>query len=462
MTNWTPALEEASGPRYLAIADALARDITTGKLKAGTRLPTHRDLAWHLGVTVGTVSRAYAEAERRGLTSGEVGRGTFVNVPAQADQLHRWHDAPPGTIHMRSAPPMPCAEQSAIAEVIARVAAGPRAMEMMNYQPQRGLLEHRQAGAEWISRQGYAVTAEQITVSAGAHHGVLVVLAAVTRPGDHIVSDSLTYPGIRSLARLLGLRLDGLARDADGPLPDAFEEACRTHDVKAIYLCPNQHNPTGLTMLEERRLALAAIARRYGVAVAEDDTFGFLDGGEPAPIAAHLPELGFYIAGLSKTVAAGLRTGYVVAPEKALSRVGSAVHSTCWMACPLTAEIAAELIRSGVAAKVREGRKREAVVRSALAREALAGWDFDCAEGANFLWLRLPEPWRSSEFAAEAERRGVLVTPSDPFMVGRRESAPAVRVCFGPPEDHEQLRRGLGILAEQLQDGPTYAFSNVV
>jgi DNA-binding transcriptional MocR family regulator len=385
-----------------------------------------------------------------------------VNVPANTDHIYRWHAATPGTIHMRSAPPMPCAEEGEIAAVMARVAAGPRAMEMMQYQSQRGLPEHREAGALWVSRSGYEVSAEQLTISAGAHHGVLIALAAVTRPGDHIVSDSLTYPGIRSLARLLGLRLDGLERDADGPLPDAFEEASRTHDVKAIYLCPNQHNPTSLTMPEERRRALAEIARRFGVAVIEDDTFGFLDGTEPAPIAAHLPELGYYVVGLSKTVSPGLRTGYVVAPEKAQSRLGNAVHSTCWMACPLTAEIGSELIRSGVAARVSAGRKRESAARSLLAREMLAGWDFDCTAGSTFLWLRLPEPWRSTEFAAEAERRGVLVTPSDPFMVGRRESAPAVRVCFGPPRDHEELRRGLTILTEQLHEGPSYAFNNVV
>jgi DNA-binding transcriptional MocR family regulator len=462
MTNWTPSLEEATGPRYLAIAEALAQDIGDGKLKAGDRLPTHRDLAWHLGVTVGTVSRAYAEAERRGLTSGEVGRGTFVAVPQGSELLTRWTDAAPGTIHLRSAPPMPCPEENAVAEVMARVAAGPRALEMMRYQPQRGLPEHREAGALWISRPGYEVSGAQITLSAGAHHGILVVLAAVTRPGDYIVSDSLTYPGIRSLARLLGLRLEGLARDADGPLPEAFEEACRAHDVKAIYLCPAQHNPTSLTMPEERRRDLAAVARRYGVAIAEDDTFSSLGADEPVPLAAHAPELGYYVIGLSKTVAPGLRSGFIVAPEKAQSRLASAVHSSCWMACPLTAEIAAELIRSGVAATVRDGRKREAEARAALAVEMLDGWDFDCSPGANFLWLRLPEPWRSNEFAAEAERRGVLVTPSDPFMVGRRESAPAVRVCFGPPRDREELKRGLAILADQLQEGPTYAFSNVV
>src|SRR5690349_24750716 len=81
MTIWLPDLNGASGPRYAAIAEALATDIRAGRLPPGARLPTHRDLAWRLGVTVGTVSRAYAEAERRGLIGGEIGRGTFVKAP---------------------------------------------------------------------------------------------------------------------------------------------------------------------------------------------------------------------------------------------------------------------------------------------------------------------------------------------------------------------------------------------
>src|SRR5947208_2143236 len=76
MTSWLPDLDRFSGPRYRVIAEALAADIRDGRLPPGSRLPTHRDLAWRLHVTVGTVSRAYAEAERRGLIGGEVGRGT--------------------------------------------------------------------------------------------------------------------------------------------------------------------------------------------------------------------------------------------------------------------------------------------------------------------------------------------------------------------------------------------------
>jgi len=78
MTIWEPRLAGRKGPRYLAIVEALTEDVASGDLKQGSRLPTHRDLADQLGLTVGTITRAYAEAARRGLVSGEVGRGTFV------------------------------------------------------------------------------------------------------------------------------------------------------------------------------------------------------------------------------------------------------------------------------------------------------------------------------------------------------------------------------------------------
>ena len=80
MTIWNPEIAQRSGPTYRAIADALAEDIETGDLRPGDRLPTHRDLAARVGVTLTTVTRAYAEAERRGLTEGTVGRGTFVSA----------------------------------------------------------------------------------------------------------------------------------------------------------------------------------------------------------------------------------------------------------------------------------------------------------------------------------------------------------------------------------------------
>src|SRR5688572_27668148 len=100
MTNWLPDLGKFSGPRYRAIADALAADITANRLPPGSRLPTHRDLAYHLKVTVGTVTRAYAEAERRGLIGGEVGRGTYVKGGSPPSALDAWPEHQPAPAGM--------------------------------------------------------------------------------------------------------------------------------------------------------------------------------------------------------------------------------------------------------------------------------------------------------------------------------------------------------------------------
>src|SRR5690348_232297 len=127
MTSWQPDIGLRPGPRYRAIAEALAEDVRSGTLPAGTRLPTHRDLAWRLHVTVGTVSRAYAEAERRGLISGEVGRGTFVRAVAPAAPTLRFHADPAerNLVDFRVNRPRATSEAPLTARALAELAADP-------------------------------------------------------------------------------------------------------------------------------------------------------------------------------------------------------------------------------------------------------------------------------------------------------------------------------------------------
>ena len=109
MTMWQPRMEGRPGPRYRAIAEAIAEDAARGRLRPGSQLPTHRDLADRLGVTVGTVTRAYAEAARRGIVTGEVGRGTFVRgTGAESPGFRFASQAEAGLIDMSvNLPPAP-------------------------------------------------------------------------------------------------------------------------------------------------------------------------------------------------------------------------------------------------------------------------------------------------------------------------------------------------------------------
>jgi DNA-binding transcriptional MocR family regulator len=444
---WAPEISRRPGPRYVAIAEALADDAAAGRLRPGTRLPTHRELADRLGVTVGTVTRAYAEAARRGLVSGEVGRGTFVRGAAEMGAP----DPPAGLVDLsvNHPPPLPGEAGIPLARTLAEMARRRDLLELLAYPPEGGAAEHREAGARWIRGAGLPAAPEQVLVSSGSQHGMTAVFSALVRPGDVVATEAVTYPGMRSLAGLLHLRLLGLPMDRDGLLPDAFERACRGGSVKALYAIPTLQNPTASVMPEARRREVARIADAHGVVVVEDDVHSHLLEDAPRPLACFAPERTVYLTGTAKTLAPGLRVGFVHAPRALVPRLAAAIRATTWMAPPLTAEIAATWIRDGTAEAIVRRRRKEAAARHKLAAEALSGFDFDSHPAAYHLWLHLPEQWRREAFADAARHRGVLVAPPTAFAVSR--SIPdAVRVCLGGPSDRQELARGLAAIAATL------------
>jgi DNA-binding transcriptional MocR family regulator len=325
---------------------------------------------------------------------------------------------------------------------------------LLGYPSDGGRLAHREAGAAWIARSGLAAAPENVLVCAGSQHALTVALATLVQPGDLLLAEAVTYPGLKALANLLHVRLEGLPLDRDGLRPDALEEACRRGGVGALYLVPTIQNPTGSVMSEARRREIAAIARAHGLSVIEDDIHALLAPERPAPIAAFAPERTCYLTSTSKTLAPGLRVGYILAPPGEAARLAAGVRATTWGAAPLTAEIVSQWIRDGTADALLAARRGEAAARQALAAEALAGADYEAHPVGYHLWLRLPEPWRSESFVAQVARRGVAVTPAEAFVVGRGAAPHAVRLCLGAPRTRESLARGLRAVADTLAGAP--------
>jgi DNA-binding transcriptional MocR family regulator len=455
MTIWQPDLESHAGPRYLAIAEALAGEIDAGNLKPGDRLPTHRDLAYRLGVTVGTVSRAYAVAERRGLVVGEVGRGTFVRRPASAARELVIADAEtPGVIDLTPNRPVPGAQGQALAATLAALAARESLEALVAYQPDAGAPEHRAAGAAWIARQVPGASPERVVVTGGAQHAIAVTLAALADPGDVVLTEALTWPGIKALANLLHLRLEGLTIDGDGLLPEDFAAACRSRGARVLYCMPTLHNPTTATLSAARRTEIVEIARRYDVAIIEDDVYGFLPESAPPPLAALAPERTYYLSGASKSLAPGLRVGFVLAPEGKAARVAAGVRATTFMTPPLNAEVVATWIADGTAERLIEWQRDEARARQSIAASQLVGIPYASGDASFHVWLELPAPWRADDFVDQARSRGVAVAPADIFAAGRAPAPHAVRIALSAPAERASLERALGILAEILRAPP--------
>ncbi len=464
MKNWQPDLSRSGSPLYMAIADLIEIDLRGGQLSAGDKLPPHRALARRLAVDVTTVARGYLEAQKRGLVQSHVGRGTFVT--GQADGVRGFAVAPSDarraaavdpSMNMPPEPDDP-ALLARMREGLAAVAAD--LVPLLRYQGFGGAAIDKEAAGIWLGRRGLDAPQERIFVTPGAHPALLAIFGTLGKPGDTLLAEAIAYPGMRSIAAQLRQRLVGLPMDEAGILPDALDEACARERPKALYLNPTLHNPLTLTVPEARRREIAAVARRHGVPIVEDDAYGFIPQGGPPPLAALAPELTWHVGGLSKCIGAGLRLAYVVAPDdsRALWSFAGAMRAGNVMASPLTAALASRWIGDGTADAILDFLRAEAAARQALVAGLLPGGSYRADPLSFNIWLPLPHGWTRSTFGSYMRASGLGVVASDAFAV---DGAPpeAVRVCLGGPIARPQLLTALEFMAHALEGPPEMAGS---
>jgi DNA-binding transcriptional MocR family regulator len=439
---WVPSIGDRKGPVYRAIADAIDQDVQKGVLRAGTRLPPHRDLADHLGVTVTTITRAYTEAARRGLTSGHVGRGTFVrgNEPEDIER---------DPIDLSINVLMPDREVLTLAARMFQRRVLPWT-QLLGYVRTPGHLRHRQAMAAWLGRQGLLVAPDRIVLTAGAQHAMTTAFMATTKPGDIVLVEELTYSGVHVLAQHLHLKLRGVAMDAEGLKPEALETACRVSRARVLYCMPRLQNPTSAVMSDRRRKQIAAIAERFKLTVIEDDVYGFLSP-EQSPLTTLMPERAIFVTSLSKSLFPGMRLGCVVGTAAMVDKLSSAVWATMLMTSPIGADLLSGWLEDGTAARIADWKRHEVPARQAIAARVLEGQRFQTNTFSPHIWLPLPARWSSDAFVAEMRVRGVLIGAATEFAV----SAPhprAVRLCLGTPRTRAGLEQALARVAEALNE----------
>lgn len=461
MTNWLPDLSSGSGPLYQRLADSIESDIDKGVIDAGAKLPPQRDLAYDIGTTVGTIGRAYQLLRERGLVSGEVGRGTYVlgqrtEIP-KSDvepglQGTRPIDAPSGKLRFDSTAAPDVGQGAVIADILARTAQE-HPHDISSYTrdfPERWY----EAGSRWLSRNSFRPSHDSIVPTLGTHAAVMAAIAALTMPGDYVVFEHLTYSQIARSAGLIGRRTALVSADEDGIDPDDFERVCAQKHPKVMFLMPTAKNPTLVTLSAERRQAIAKIAREYNVALIEDDLYGELTDDPTPLLAEYAPERTIVAGGLSKSVAAGVRGGWLSCPPAYRHRIRVA-HKMMTGGLPfLLAEVGTRLVMSGQAGEIRKRCIAEIQARLAIVRDVLKGFDFKARDNVPFVWLTLPDPWLSGTFKNACLAQGVLIDDEDEFKAGRSEQVfHGVRFGVSQPRQSKDVAGGVAVIRRLLDEG---------
>ena len=453
--DWLPTLDDQPGPLYERLLRALQADLRSGVVGGGARLPPQRILAHRLGLSVGTVTKAYVEAERRGLVTGQVGRGTYVayphDEPAAAD-IERVVDLSRNVIPLQAA-------SGRFIDTLSVLRRRPELLTTLEYGPPAGLERHRRAASAWLEWIAHvSLPWERMVITAGAQQAMWLAMTAVCSPGDTIICESATYFGVKTIAELNGYRLASVEMDDQGVAPAALEAAVQRTGASTLYLMPTRQNPTTATMGAERRAAIVEIARRRRLWIVEDDSYAlFTPDPSLVPLAALAPDRCFYVNAASKCLSPGLRVGFLACPNDVLlETVLKAVRASVYTPPGLGALVFASWVEDGSGRQIAEAALAEVGLRAAVAGEVL-GVD---GEGSPHLWLPMSE-LEAERAAGRALRAGIRLTPPDVPMVGGGGMA-GLRVCLGAPDDVHELRVGLGRLKSALNADSQRAEMTVV
>jgi len=448
--DWIPTLNDRQGPLYRRIVEALTADIASGRLHRGQQLPTHRALADALGIDLTTVTRAYTEARRCGLTEARVGQGTFV----AESMSHLRHATRPGDefdLSMNLPPqPMEADLEGRITRGIAAVQREVGFSVHLNYREPGGSAAERDTAAAWLRSRIPDAHGDRLVICPGTQNALFNLLVALTKPGDVVLTEALTYPGIKAAAAHTGVRLIGLPMDEAGILPDALNSACREYGPKAVYLIPTIHNPTTATMPLSRREEVAEILRANHTLLLEDDAYGMLEP-KAVPLASLIPERTYFAASLSKCIAPGLRVSFLLTPDhEAAGQMIAALRATVQMSAFLMVALVARWLADGSADAMIDAIRDEAAARQKLATEVLARHAFSRHPNGHHIWVPLPQGWGRTEFASHVQRQGLAIVTAETFSVVETQPY-AIRVSLGAASSRSELVGGLQILAAALR-----------
>lgn len=429
--------------KFREIVAQLSDDIQSGLLKPGDKLPTHRQLAYERGLSLGTATRVFSELDAMGLTRGEIGRGTFVRMNADARAVEFALPTPSMDVVDFSRNHLVLPEQDAIfANAVAAILAD-KDCDVLDYRNNVGSMFDRRSAWRWINsdRTSQLEDYASLAICSGGQHAIMLSLLACCHPGQVVAVEQHTYPVVRLVCDLLKLEVVEVKSDADGIDPNALEKLCQVMPIRALFCMPNVQNPTSVTMPLKRRHALAKILKANDIFAIEDDAYGFLLEKAPTSLSEIVPEHVFYTRTFSKSWAPGLRVCYLVSPSRMIKSVDRAQRASVWMSTPLMTSVATHLITSGGYNSVIEGKRKEVFKRQTILRRVFKGMSFQTDPRSMHVVLPIPKNARMDCVLGALKDKQIIASPIEQFAASHEGSRRrnGIRLCIGAPRNRSVL-----------------------
>lgn len=443
--SWKPNIFKNNKAIYIEIAEALEKDIKMGVLKPGDKLPPQRELADFLDVNLSTITRAFAACEMKGLISGTIGRGTFVSSDVQVSLAMLNDYEMQNCIEMGTSHPL-YEQNKYVTQTMQQILKKTNVNNLFKYSEPLGKMSHRINGQKWLESFKIKGKLENIMITSGLQNSLAIILASLFKRGDKIATNTLTYPGLKNIANMLGIRLIPIDFQRTSMNIEILEQKCRLENIKGIYLMPDHQNPTTLTMTKQERGTISDVIKRYNLICIEDATYSFLSDDKLESISSIIPEHSIYISTISNSLCAGLRVSFLVVPEKFKNKIAEGIKNINVMVSPFDSETVTKLIESGLAMKIVKEKIDMITNRNKITNAILNCFDIYGELHSQFRWLMLPSGFSGNGFEKVAKERGLNVFCSERFAVGSNNILPAARIAICSPESEEELIKGLNII----------------
>lgn len=445
---------DATAAPYKQIEDAIRGLIERGVLPFGTRLPSTRDLATEVGVNRLTVHKAYQRLETNGLITTKVGSGTFVSSrslrtqtepdlpgdPTEDPSLRVW-----GPLFVnprlatRALPSMTYLKDCSASFVYAAPPPDLFPVEEFrhctNYILKRRGAEVYRVGADasglpslkeyligWLAQHDIVATERTLVITTGCQQTLDLTRKLLVGPDDSMLLENPSFPGAVGALSPSGTGLMALPVHESAPPLDPSTLVNHQKRCKLIYVTPNFHNPTGLTMPLGRRRQLADIALQHSIPLIEDDVFGALryEGAAQPSLQSLCPRMVIHVGSFSKMLNPSLRLGWMVAPEPFAEQITVAKQASDLHTSTLVQTAMDEFCRRGLMVRQlkrvrRVFRSRRDAMAEALRRYFPRDSQWSVPEGGLSMWVTLPDDMDTRDLLALAQDRGVQFLPGAIF-----------------------------------------------